>query len=80
MALPSAPLGPLSSVGTQLILGREKEEEKEKGGGGRSREERENGRVSSIEVYSQYCLSQHRGGADSPRENGQLLVPNAWYE
>ena len=40
----------------------------------------ENGRVSSIEVYSQYCLSQHRGGADSPRENGQLLVPNAWYE
>ena len=31
MALPSAPLGPLSSVGTQLILGREKEEEKEKG-------------------------------------------------
>ena len=32
VALPSAPLGPLSSVGTQLILGRKKEEEKEKGG------------------------------------------------
>ena len=41
MALPSAPLGPLSSVGTQLILGREKEEEKEKGGGKKQRGEGE---------------------------------------